>query len=285
MLETLIFPKEGERKPWKLFIIGLVYSILSFFLVNLIFSKDVVLSRYSGLLVVMFAVLFSIIFFYYSLRLDEKENIREKNEEKALKDDWKILIMFLWLFLGLTIGFSLCQIVFPHVVNFNAQLETYCVINKPLQYSDCLDSYKLTDAINTIDAVPRGSFLPILVNNIYVLIFILIFSLIFGAGAIFIITWNASIISTVISLSVTNLKGIPFSLFRFLVHGLPEMAAYFLVAMAGGMASIALSSFFRKKISSEKLLKIIRRSSYLIILSILVLVIAALIEVYISTKI
>ena len=283
MLESIIFPKEGERKPWKLFLIGLLYSSLSFLIVTLIFSRDVVLSRYSGLLIVMFSVLFSIFFVHYTIKLDEKENIKDKSEKKALIDDWKILSMFLWLFIGLVIGFSFWQIVAPSIVSFNAQMETYCVINKPIQYVECVDKYKLEELIGGIESSPKGNFGLIFANNIYVLIFVLAFSLIFGAGAIFIIAWNASIISTVISYSIKyRITHLPSGLLRFMVHGLPEIAGYFVAAMAGGMMSLALSSFIRKNLSKDNLLKVMQRALYLIIIAIILLVIAALIEIFIT---
>ena len=111
----------------------------------------------------------------------------------------------------------------------------------------------------------------------------LAFSLIFGAGAIFIIAWNASIISTVISYSIKyRITHLPSGLLRFMVHGLPEIAGYFVAAMAGGMMSLALSSFIRKNLSKDNLLKVMQRALYLIIIAIILLVIAALIEIFIT---
>jgi len=116
------------------------------------------------------------------------------------------------------------------------------------------------------------------------MIFVLVFSLLFGAGAIFILTWNASIISSVISISANySFKSIPLGLSRLIIHGLPEIAAYFITAIAGGMVSLAVASFIRKKISKNNLLKIIQRASFLLLIGIILLVIAALLEIYVSS--
>jgi uncharacterized membrane protein SpoIIM required for sporulation len=283
MLELVVFPKRAERKPWELFFVGLLYATLSFWIVKLVFSNDVVLSNSSGMLVVMFSALFSIIFFFFALRLDEKENIAEKSDRKAIKDDWKILKMFLWLFFGFVVAFVFWQVVLPNTMTFNSQMQTYCVINKPLDYMGCLDDVSLMETLSNVNIQPAGNFPGIFVNNVVVALSILIFSLIFGAGVIFIIAWNASIIGSVIAFSSKYvLSGLPLGLLRFLVHGIPEIAAYFCVAMAGGMASFALMSFIRKKLSKDKLYDVIRRSLYLIVMSFIILVIAALIEVYIT---
>jgi uncharacterized membrane protein SpoIIM required for sporulation len=67
-----------------------------------------------------------------------------------------------------------------------------------------------------------------------------------------------------------------------MVHGLPEIAAYFIVAMAGGMASFALIGFIRKTVSKDNLFKIMRRIAILICLGIIVLAIGAGIEIFIT---
>ena len=72
MLEMLINPMKAERRPWELFFVGAFYASLSILLVNWIFAQDAVLSRYSGILVVTFTVMFSMPFVYYTIRLEEK---------------------------------------------------------------------------------------------------------------------------------------------------------------------------------------------------------------------
>ena len=283
MLEVIIFPKGAQKKPWQLFFVGLLYASISFFIVNFIFSKDVVLSAHSGLLMAMFASLFSIIFVYYSIRLDEKENLKDKSEIKAIMDDWRILEMFLWLFLGFVVAFSFWQIAIPSAANFNSQTETYCVLNNPLQFSQCINNLNATETINQIDTLPKGSFFSIFVNNMYVMFFVIIFSLLFGAGSIFIIAWNASIISSVIALSIKfQLSNLHMGIFRFMIHGLPEMAGYFIAALAAGMVSFSLMGYLKKKISLSNLLKIIQRSCIFLIIGIALFAIAALIEVFIT---
>lgn len=281
MLEVILSLKKAEKRPWLLFFVGLLYSIISFLLVKFIFSTDVVLSRYSGLLVVLFSVLFSIIFVYNSIRLDERENIKDKSEKKAFFHDWKILSMFVWLFLGFLMGFCFCQIIFKNPFDFNAQMETYCVMNNPLSYSDCFNSYSLNQKMKSIEAIPSGNFLSIFANNICVAFFVILFSLLFGAGAIFLIIWNASIISSVIVLSTKyQLANLPIGLSKFLIHGIPEITAYFIFAMAGGMTSLALMGFFKKRLSKENMLDVVRRSLYLVFIGIFFLIISALIEVF-----
>ena len=57
----------------------------------------------------------------------------------------------------------------------------------------------------------------IFTNNMYVLIFTLVFSLIFGAGVIFILAWNASVIGAAIGIFTnSSLKALPLGLVRYI---------------------------------------------------------------------
>lgn len=281
-----MFPKKGERHPMELFFVGLLYSSLAFLIVKLVFSQDVVLSRSSGLLIVMFTSLLSIIFFFYALRLDEKTNIYDRSEKSAIIDDWKVLKMLLFLFLGFMVGFLVWQMVFPGQMAFNSQMQTYCVMNKPLQYMDCLDSNGINSILGGVSGGLDSSFLAVISNNIIVSMMILIFSLLFGAGVIFIIAWNASIIASVIAFSAKySFANVPGWFGKFMIHGIPEIAGYFIVAMAGGITSIAVSSYMRGKLSSDGIFRVMNRALWLVVIAIVILVIAALLEVYVSSLI
>lgn len=74
MLESLINPKRAEKGPWKMFFIGLLYASLSLLLVHFLFRTDQVLSRFSGLMVVLFCVMFSLPFMYYAIKHEEVED-------------------------------------------------------------------------------------------------------------------------------------------------------------------------------------------------------------------
>ena len=74
MLEMIINPKRAERKPWEMAIIGFVYASLSVLLSYFIFSGHPVLSQYSGVFIVMFCVIFSMPFVYYTLKVEEKKD-------------------------------------------------------------------------------------------------------------------------------------------------------------------------------------------------------------------
>jgi len=282
MFEMLINPKKAEKSPWEMFFIGAFYATVSLILVKWIFSGDPVLSKYTGILVVTFCVMFSIPFMYFALKNEEEKDLEIKGFKRLMKEHSKALLYFMFLFMGFIIAFSFWYIVFEDGnQNFRAQIETYCMINKPSHFDECVSEYGIEHISKTTAFLTsKEKIVNIFANNIYVLIFTLVFSLIFGAGAIFILAWNASVISAAIGIfSKSSLLNLPLGLARYMIHGIPEIGAYFAGALAGGIISVAV---IKHDVHSEKFWTILQDSLNLIILAVVVLFIAALIEVFIT---
>ncbi len=281
MLEMLINPKKAERHPWELFFVGVFYASISMILVNWIFAKDAVLSNYTGILIVTFTVIFSIPFIYYTIRLEEKKITPKIESISLLKEHEKAIMAFLWLFVGFVVAYSFWYIVFSAPQNFKAQIETYCLINRPANVQECAAQYGVKNAVSTTGLVSgKERLLLIFTNNIFVLIFTLVFSLIFGAGVIFILAWNASVIAAAVGIfAKSQISAMPMGLLKYLIHGVPEIAAYFIVAVAGGSVSVAV---IKHEFGTDKFWEVLQDSLNLIIISVIVLFLAALMEVYIT---
>jgi len=279
MLESIVNPKRVEKGPWKMFFIGLIYASLSLLLVDWFFSGDIVLSKYSGMIVVTFCVMFSLPFMYYLFKQEEEED----EEVEGFLSVWKMhkdaLYGFMWLFLGFVIAFALWHMVLQNSNLFNAQVETYCMINSPGNIEGCVERYDIGNNVASTGAATKEMrFLSIIENNVYVMIFTLIFSLIFGAGAIFVLAWNASVIAAAIGIFTEyDIKDIPFGLLRYMIHGFPEIAAYFVTALAGGIFGVGI---IRNGVKDPKFLRIVENVVILLFISIIILIIAAIIEVY-----
>jgi uncharacterized membrane protein SpoIIM required for sporulation len=279
MLESLINPKRAEKGPWKMFFIGILYASLSLLLVHFLFRGDSVLSKFSGLIVVLFCVMFSLPFVYYVMKNEEKQD----EEVEGFWSVWRVhsdaIYAFMWLFLGFIVAFSFWYIILQNSSLLNAQIETYCSINSPGHVEDCVSEYSFTNKIISTSATTNGRrFLSIIGNNFGVMIFTLLFSLIFGAGAIFILAWNASVISAAIGIFTRyKISEIPIGVLRYMIHGFPEIAAYFVTALAGGIFGVGI---MRHGISNKKFLRVFLNAVILMFIAIIILLIAAIIEVY-----
>ena len=291
MLEMLVNPKKAERRPWEMFFVGLFYASLSILLVDWIFLRDSVLSGYTSMLIITFSVMFTIPFMYFIIRLEEKKDAAIKREYDLLREHGKAIAALTYLFLGFIVAFAFWFLVMPPATtaeNFKSQIAQYCAINMPQQFERCLSQQGISVtgiggkflSARIASGTPLNYFTSILINNIYVLIFILIFSFAFGAGAIFILAWNASVIASAIGIFADgSLKQLHIGLMRYLIHGAPELIAYFIAALAGGILSIAV---IRHEFGKEKFWRVLQDSIDLIIIALVILVIAALIEVFIT---
>jgi uncharacterized membrane protein SpoIIM required for sporulation len=280
MLEMLVNPASAEKRPWEMFFIGAFYGIVSLLLTKWIFSGDPVLSKYSGILLVTFCVMFSLPFMYFAIKNEEEKDLEIEGFLRLLEEHGKALTYFMFLFLGFVVAFSFWYIVFGSDA-FGAQIGTYCAINKPNQFDSCVSQYGIRGLSKTTSFfTAKDKIVNIFANNMYVLIFTLIFSLLFGAGAIFILAWNASVIGAAVGIfSKQSLLQLPLGIARYMIHGIPEIAAYFIGALAGGIVSIAV---IKHEVRTEKFWVILQDSLNLIILAVIVLFVAALMEVFIT---
>lgn len=154
----------------------------------------------------------------------------------------------------------------------------------------------INEATLTGQSFLPDSFFVIFFNNLRVLIICILFSFILGAGAIFILAWNASVIATALGTFIRNnlsevaaFTGMSkiaayFSIaitgiVRYALHGIPEITSYFIAALAGGIISVAV---IRHDFGTKKLERIVIDVADLIAISVVLLFIAALIEVYVS---
>jgi len=281
MLESLINPKSAERRPWKMFLVGLVYATLSLLLVHFLFSSDPILSKAAGMIVVLFCVMFSLPFMYYVIKQEESED----EETTSLIDVWRVhsdaVSAFMFLFLGFVVAFSFWNIILQNPDLLNVQIQTYCNINDPGNLEGCVAEYSFSGNVVSENALSNGArLLSIIGNNFGVMIFTLIFSLLFGAGAIFVLAWNASVIAAAVGIFINyNIYDIPIGIFRYMIHGFPEIAAYFIVALAGGMFGVEI---IRNGFGSKKFTKVLANVIFLVLISIAILIVAAFMEVFLT---
>lgn len=279
VLESLLNPFKAEKHPKEMFFVGLIYASIAVFLSIWIF-KD-----YSSLVMVFLTVTAAVPIMYRTMKLEEKKDMTLNHDEFfLLRDHWPALQFFVYMFMGFVIAFTLWYIFLPpNMVSlvFSVQTRTIEAINAQIT----------GNAINL-----AGIFAQIFFNNVKVLLFSVFFAFFYGAGAIFILTWNASVISAAVGNFIrTNLAlsaqsvGLTkvwnyfhifaLGLLRYFIHGIPEILAYFMGGLAGGIISVAV---IKHHLSTEKSKKVLLDAIDLVVLAIFVLFIAGLIEVFIT---
>ena len=280
VLESVISAKLAERKPIELLPLGFLFGTVAIFLALWVFPS------HASMAMVFFTVMAALPLMLHVIGFEKEKEEYYVKEEEVLEAHERAIPFFVFIFLGILFAYSIWFIVLPeNTVStlFSSQTDVIRQINVNLAGSATNTQY----------------FTAILSNNLKVLTFCILFSFIYGAGAIFILTWNASVIAAAIGNTARGLisklatlsgsSGVAlyfhaFSLgvLRYLVHGIPEVLGYFFGGLAGGIISVAI---IKHEFGSEKFILTMKDALSLIVISVICLVIAAVLEVGVTPMI
>ena len=280
VLESLITPFKAEKRPAGLLLLGAIFCSVAIFLSLWIFKSQ------ASLVMVFFTAFASMPLVYNTVIMEEEKDLEGMEEKWLLKEHGKALRAFIFLFIGATIAFSFWYLLLSSgtiTTLYQAQSATINAINS-----------KITG--NLSFSANMAFFSKIFLNNVKVLIFCILFSFVYGSGAIFILMWNASVIGAAIGnfmrselAKIAQLVGIDrlahyfqiigMGLFKYSIHGIPEILAYFIGGLAGGIIGIAV---IKHDFGTTKFEHILLDSADLLLLSLGVLFIAALLEVFVT---
>jgi uncharacterized membrane protein SpoIIM required for sporulation len=263
MFDLLFNFRKAKRHPLELVFVAVFYSSLSILLGSWIF-------RGVESIAIVFLTLISCLYIIQGAeRFEERKEKNSNSERWVLRKHRGIVVMVLSLFVGFMVSFTLWAYLLP-------QSELLGVFG--LQKESVEQIHSLTGRAVFPDFVS-----VILNNNVRIVFVSLVFALFYGAGAVYILVWNASIMGFVmgsIARAESSIFAIPLVLFKYSLHGIPEMAAYVVAAVAGGILYFSLlnGDLLRRNRVKRILLDVL----LLIGISIVLLFFAALIEVYIS---
>ena len=267
VLEQIYSSKWISKKSRYAFLMGLSYSIIGIASAMFLFPKD------PGLASIAFTSL--LILPSLNKLLSQEANDAKKGKFSLMemfRDHNDIFKVYLFLFLGILLSFAFYAIVWPTIATSKIFTEQVAILGLATgqAYSG------------------SGMFASLFSNNVKVLVFCLLASFIYGAGSIFIITWNASVWGTIFGILAresANATGAnPFVYFALTLlavfpHMILEASSYFLAAISGGIVSKAV---LREKTFSKKFNQIIQDGFVMFIIALFVLVLAVYAESYIT---
>jgi uncharacterized membrane protein SpoIIM required for sporulation len=253
VLEKVISIREAIKRPWTIFLFGGIISVICFFISFLVFQSSV--GMFAIFLITIAMMPFMVNLVRYA-EAKEEELIKRRKNLNLYQRHREILIVYIAFFAGMILALSILFLMLPQPI-----------VQK--LFADQINEINLIRGRATLPA----TFLTIVVNNLGVLFLSFLFSFLFGAGAVFILAWNASVLAAAIGMAAGGLKGLPFAVLAFFPHGSLEILAYFIGAIAGGLISVAIT---RRK--SEWASYIFRDCSKLIFISVILLIIAGMVE-------
>ncbi len=268
MLESLMNFKEVNKSPqltflWAFLIttVGILFSTQISYKVAL--SETVI--NLSGIFSVLFTIIPSVYFLTFLIKKEEsieEDEIKRHYEKKFWERHEKDLMFFIFFFLGVTLAFAVWAFVLPSDT-FHIQISKIQEIRSGMTG-------------NIVSRSNFNSFIIIVMNNLEVMILAFVFSLLFGAGAVFIIVWNASVLGVFIGNLAKSIIEIPIVTLSFLPHGIPEVLGYLCAGLSGGILSAAIMRCHKTYI----LKRIFIDTSEIFLLGAVLIVIAAAVEVY-----
>ncbi len=277
VLESLMSPAQAERKPWDLLILGFVYASVALFLALWVFEE------YASLVMIFLTSVGIIPLFFSTVQYEEEKHLTVSGERDLIREHSKAFVFLMCLFLGASVAYAFWYTVLPAGVTeglYSAQSQTITSLNQ-----------KVTGNAADVDILTR-----IFLNNVKVMVFCIIFSFVYGTGAIFILMWNASVIGVALGnffrSNIAEYAGavgmqkassyfyvVSMSVMRYAIHGIPEILAYIIGGLAGGIISVAI---IRKDYKTNNFERIVLDASDLILIAMAVLFVAALVEVYVT---
>ncbi len=293
MIESLFNPEEiraESSKRFEAFLAGCIFTFAA-----VLFAIGIIPPKHGaaglGFLIISFICIPAAPFFVQLFKVEEKEELRKQEDRIFTKNLFThhldVIEIFAFFFLAVLFATSFVYVVAPGETSsdmFRSQV-------------DDLEARGIVtgEAAGPVTQVP--SFTEILVNNTVVLGLAFLFSFIFGAGAVFLVSWNASIIGVLVGRIAENpellglgdtgnlftnyLVALPTTILRLLPHGIFEFGAYFAGAVAGGVlsAGVIQESIKCRRTKFRHLKQVIIDSSIYFGIAILLLIIGALVEV------
>ncbi len=265
-----IFPEDWlEHKGRYAFVLGVVYSIIGLLLASILFPGD------PALVAVAFTSLLLLPELYKIFSIEERQESMEQRVSLPTlwRDDIEIVRIYVFMFLGILLVYSLGTMILPSLQAnnlFREQLE--------IRFGQGF-------AGNAI--VGGGLFLDLLSNNFLVLIACFVIALLTGDGAILLITWNASVWGSIFGVTAKMAAAFAgantfffFGTIMLVVfpHMMLEALSYFLAAIAGSVIS---KDVILEQFASSRFLEVFGFNLYLLLFGLIFLVLGALVETFV----
>jgi hypothetical protein len=263
MIDILLKSYLIEKKPSYGIILGFLFASLGIGFSYLIF-KDA--PSFPAIFLTTLAIAPVVI------RLIKSEEWEPKFE-KILQRHKKIIEIYFYLFFGMALAFAVFYTILPANVSnliFSEQTKKFAAGSFSIEF-------------NLDFLIEQSSlFSKIVINNLGLMFFFFLLSLFYGSGSILLLSWNASILGVMwgkmarTMLFLTDpLIFVTKTFFNF-PYLLPEVLAYFLASVAGAIVSINLTK--KTKIGIAML-----DSLVFLVISIVIIVLAGIIEVFMLT--
>ncbi len=255
MLESVISPGTAERKPWDMAILGFVITSVA---ILLGYYLSIFLGAPSSMIVLAVIVMALAPIMHRIIVIEEweEEACCLGSPTGFITRHLDVIGMYSFLFIGLMAAFSFWYLALPYEAAGAPESGEIFGIQESaitgLQQQITREGAHISGAAVSQAISAQDKFTRLYSNNMKVMLFCFLASFLFGAGAIWLIAWNASTIGVFIGgIIKTNLAGMspiqaylmgfPYYSLSIALWAIPEILAYLTAGIAGGIISVAIA--------------------------------------------
>lgn len=267
VLEEIIRAETARRNPLKIIFLSALFASIAAVIVFLLRIEP------GDYLLLVFTLIPSVHFITALIDCDEERETEKKFlGSHTLARHSSTIAVFLAFFLGLIIAFSFWYLALPP----QDSAKMFSLQQRELQkIQGAFSGFALQ---KFSEEKYLDAFETIFLHNLEVLALVIGFSLLYSAGAVFVLIWNASVISVFlgnVAKQTSLVAGLGAGTMGLLPHGSFEILAYSTAALAGGILSRAV---IRRKLESMEFFQTAYDAAKLSAWAILFFAVAAIIE-------
>jgi len=267
VFEQFLELKNLKRHLLFVFLLGFTYAVFGFAVARLFFSSSVSI-------VILFTTTLLLVPAITKI-IDREEEIESKEGLRHFfRNHTTIIEVYVILFLGIFLAFF--------VIGFFGKLDdTFSYQLNFLEKSEQLSTEKIAEFGSEEYSPTFSNFLGLVSYNLFIAIICFVLSLFYGAGALFLVTLNASVFATFIVFVVKNIGKIAvFGL--FLIHLIPELSGFLIAAIAGGVISRAI---MHERFRSRGFRNVMKDALVLFLIAVGFIIVGALLEMFVTSRI
>ncbi len=282
VLESLFKSEIIMKHPLFSFLLGFITSSVSLWVSFIAFPSHASILSIAFVTIATVPLIHSVF-----VKEEELEAKSKKPSTTFLGRNISLLAIYAFFSIGVISSYTLWYIVLPNEEShFCIEKACYSMPSKNIVFAEQNNTLEgigqLRESITGKATLTKTGifkfnelFNLIFFNNVSVLLYAVLFSFLFGAGAIYLITWNSSVVGVLIGETIIATNH--FAFLGLLPHGIPEFTGYFLGAISGGLISVAVS---KGKYMSTEFETIAKDSFILLIVAFFSLLMSGIIETF-----
>ncbi|MFH1257838.1 MAG: stage II sporulation protein M [Candidatus Micrarchaeota archaeon] len=287
VVESLIGPRTAERNPTEIIVLAFIFVSMAVGVVDFLKIEPY------GAMLLLFTLMPAVPFILNLFKLEEEELEHETiMHSRTIRRHFSVVLVLLAFFAGLVIGFTFWYLFLQGTDDIKAEKFFDMQLGELQRINDLGSEISGKVLENEISGIQAGAvgfstiFNLIFYQNLKVLLLVILGSLLYGAGSVFILIWNASVIGVFLgnvarkyvfheAPAFSLIPGLSYGILGLIPHGSFELISYSIGALAGGILSAAIA---RRVYGTIEFRPILMDVIKLVLVAVILLFVGAIIE-------